>query len=301
MAAATSAGLSSRRIVDAFASARTLRTPTVMRSLPLLLTTLLASAPAVEAYALSCALCSDVQAPTAFTALPANFELRVRAGGADQTLPTLQGPGEPQLACDSLEGVDSNLLACRAASPLTPGATYTIEDGSGWIADPNLTVVAEPDHERPPIPTIVALNRRERSEEPTIAAGAQTGIDLAVTSTESVAMLSLEVELSAPNGDVLQIVAATGGVVDGARRAFVGQTFCQCDGFVDDSAFADDLTVRVRFVDAAGNRGPWSTTAVPEPDPEASGCTCAALPAQVPWAAFVGLAFAAYVATRRRR
>lgn len=269
-----------------------------MRTPLILATTVLLGAPAFDAYALSCFPCSEVQAPASFTALPANFELRVR--DVDTARPTLEGPGDPELACERIDDL-ANLLSCRATTALTPGATYTLRDPGGIVAAQDFTVTADEDNVAPPAPTIVSITRRDRDDQPEIAAGAQQGIDIALTASEPTDSMSIEVQLAPNAGLQVQRVAATGGTdPNGVLRAFVGTTFCQCAGQLGAEVFAYDLQVRVRLVDAAGNRGPWSDTIVPEPDPEASGCTCATLPTQVPWAAFAGLLLAAYAVARRR-
>lgn len=251
---------------------------------------------AAPADALSCVPCEGVLAPRVVERLPSNFELRIAQLGAEQ-LPTLSGPGDPTLTCSPIAGLHNELVACTSTATLTVGAAYTIE-GDYRHGARTLTIEAAPDTSPPGAPTIVSLFERRRSEQPEIAAGPQTGVDIVVSSTESVASLSLEVGVTPEGSQDERIVALEGYSLDDDLGGFVGSTFCQCGGALDADLFDGEVAVRARFVDAAGNRGAWSVAQTPLPDPEAGGCTCVAT--RGPGSLLLGGVFLLALLRRRR-
>ena len=101
------------------------------------------------------------------------------------------------------------------------------------------------------------------------------------------------------SGTVESIGDGVSGFANGDElNAFLGSGICQCEGFADGKMLLKASSVRVRAVDLAGNRGPWTEAVKPAPDPQ--GCTCASTPPEGT-AGLAALFLGALMLLRRRR
>lgn len=233
------------------------------------------------AYALSCVPCGPIKAPRVqfgaeLDRLPANFAMRIGSPYVEGTTPsaTLTGPGSPQLDCQPLTDVEGSMQVCRGTG-MTSTATYDLAFSEPSVDNQSYTlrITTESDDEAPATPTLIAITERDRGGDSGIGTGPQAGIDVSVGVEEPASGLTLEIGIK--NGDDEEKIYSVAGFPEGDNRinAYVGSTFCQCEGYADGDALRRNAIVRVRAVDRAGNRSEWTQAVEPAPDPEGCGCT----------------------------
>ncbi|MEQ9500880.1 MAG: MYXO-CTERM sorting domain-containing protein [Deltaproteobacteria bacterium] len=256
-----------------------------------------------RADALSCTPCGWVDTPRVLDALPENFEIRFAGDGnkiAPET-PVLAATGTASVAltCTRIAHLDGFRFGCRPATPLVAGTTYNLTYPS-WFTSMPVRVAAAADHTAPEAPSLTGVTRVMETDAQTFPNLPRTGFLIALDSAEPLAVAGFEVGVTPAGGAESIFVGAAQSAAQGAE-VFLGFQGCTCSAF-SGALLEQEVAIRVRVIDAAGNVGPWSTAVESEPPAlEADGgCTCVGGSAAHPAGLVLALGLLAALSRRRR-
>lgn len=255
-----------------------------------------------RADALSCTPCGWVDTPRVLDSLPENFEIRF-AGDGNKIAPeapvlAATGTASVALTCTRIAHLDGFRFRCRPATPLVAGMTYDLTYPS-WFASMPVRVAASADHTAPEAPSLTTVTRVMETDAQTFPNLPRTGFLLALDTAEAITLAAFEVGVTPAGGTESIFSGAAQSAAQGVE-VFLGFQGCTCSAF-SSALLEQEVAIRVRVIDAAGNVGAWSTSVESEPPAlEADGgCTCVGGSTAHP-AGFV-LALGAVAALSRRR
>ncbi len=213
------------------------------------------------ALALSCIPCAPFEAPNfnpfqenIVLKVPKNFVIRLRhADDINQILTSSQA-----FSCSTISDLNDGTKECRP-NPLIGGATTIHATLNNQSRDLTIITSSQADHQAPGRPTLSEVEWFGPDNTWNPNGG---GVNLRITPANSnlgdIAAYEVEVANNGANPEIYSL-RANSSTVSGGNRYSIGQAVCACSGRIDKAKLQNSF-IRVRAVDLAGNRGPWSAS-----------------------------------------